>query len=212
MISTRMFITFKAPPKQLLFLDKRYPKTENEPRETSAPRRRSRVYCKYTGRSDNVLSAPYSTLYAQTVTGTHLPTQSLHDPHIETLFYIPPPISILRRSSHPCITSHDPFPFPNTWADFLDFVKGEKNELELFEDTGPSADKTNELGPVNHTQIHISQVITTTNHLSPSLLPAFSLKVTISTQTIKTLLLQQTTTTSSFYVPPPTFSTSPAKP
>eukprot|EP01126_Amoeba_proteus_P052933 TRINITY_DN6431_c0_g1_i4.p2 TRINITY_DN6431_c0_g1~~TRINITY_DN6431_c0_g1_i4.p2 ORF type:complete len:188 (-),score=9.24 TRINITY_DN6431_c0_g1_i4:697-1260(-) len=34
MISTRMFIVFKVLPKQFLFLDKRYPKTENESRCT----------------------------------------------------------------------------------------------------------------------------------------------------------------------------------
>eukprot|EP01126_Amoeba_proteus_P062940 TRINITY_DN8622_c0_g1_i8.p3 TRINITY_DN8622_c0_g1~~TRINITY_DN8622_c0_g1_i8.p3 ORF type:complete len:114 (-),score=14.49 TRINITY_DN8622_c0_g1_i8:775-1116(-) len=96
-------------------------------------------------------------------------------------------------------TNNGPPPLPDNWADFLDFIKGEKNELKLFENHGPNSDKESGQGPNCCTQVHISRVITTTTP-HPFFLPAIPLETTTSTQTIDTHPLHQITTTFSSYI------------
>eukprot|EP01126_Amoeba_proteus_P060631 TRINITY_DN8045_c0_g1_i1.p2 TRINITY_DN8045_c0_g1~~TRINITY_DN8045_c0_g1_i1.p2 ORF type:complete len:106 (-),score=8.95 TRINITY_DN8045_c0_g1_i1:615-932(-) len=84
--------------------------------------------------------------------------QSSQNLFIETLFVVPPLISILYRISYPRSTNNGSSLLLNNWADFLDFMKGEENELELFEKHNPNLDTESEQGFGNCIQIHTSQL------------------------------------------------------
>eukprot|EP01126_Amoeba_proteus_P052934 TRINITY_DN6431_c0_g2_i2.p1 TRINITY_DN6431_c0_g2~~TRINITY_DN6431_c0_g2_i2.p1 ORF type:complete len:174 (+),score=15.50 TRINITY_DN6431_c0_g2_i2:276-797(+) len=79
------------------------------------------------------------------------PPLYIHIPKTPSSKLCPPPsISIPQNTNQTCTTCPDLF---SNWTDFSDFVEGEENEFELFEDSKPSNATVEVLGPASHTQI-----------------------------------------------------------
>eukprot|EP01126_Amoeba_proteus_P052937 TRINITY_DN6431_c0_g3_i1.p1 TRINITY_DN6431_c0_g3~~TRINITY_DN6431_c0_g3_i1.p1 ORF type:complete len:167 (-),score=10.65 TRINITY_DN6431_c0_g3_i1:287-787(-) len=148
MISTSMFIMFKVPSKQLLYLDKKCSKTENEPRYTILHFKRTGLFIMYKW---NYIDKHCHHCNLIDYTVDECPyNKVVFSKEIKTITHVNPD----RESSAPQqrFRVHRKYTGSN-WTDFSDFVEGEENELELFEDSGPNNATAGEFCLASHTQI-----------------------------------------------------------